>query len=87
MLLWALAGPANMNVAAMEAGADATKRARILQIVPAVHVGTVQAVFLSRPAASIGANTMFFITALAIILAILGFAIKVADGRVPVRLL
>lgn len=87
MLLWALAEPVNMNVAAMEAGADATKRARILQIVPAIPVGTVQAVFLSRPAASIGANTMFFITALAIILAILGFAIKVADGRVPVRLL
>lgn len=87
MLLWAIAGPANMNVAATEAGADVTRRAQILQIVPAIPVGMDQAVFLSRPAASIGANTMFFITALAIILAILGFAIKVADGRVPVRLL
>lgn len=74
-----------MNVAATEAGADVTRHVRILQIVLAIHVGTAQAVFLSRPAVNIGANQMCFITAPAIILVLPGFATKVADGRVPAR--
>ena len=81
------AGHVNISAAVTEAGAGATKNAPILQIAPAIHVGTDQAVFQNPRAVNIGVNQMCFIMAPAIILAIPGFATKEAAGRVPARLL
>ena len=85
MRLRELAVHVNINVAVTGAGADVTKSAQTLQIVPAIHVGTAQNVFQSLPVPNIGENQMCFITAPAIILVMPGFATKEAGGVVPAR--
>ena len=75
----------NINAAVTETGADATKNAPTLQIVPAAHAGTAQSVWINLPVLNIGENQMCFITASAIILAIPGFATKEAGGVAPAR--
>lgn len=85
MRLRGLAVHVNINVAVTGAGADVTKSAQTLQIVPAIHVGTAQNVFQSLPVPNIGENQMCFITAPAIILVMPGFATKEAGGVVPAR--